>query len=104
MESRSGSETNLKYFNNNRVISSSGTGREKLVDAFLETFREQGWQHFLYQNNVKAYYENKRAIPEYQYVRLYPYGELLPGHPSIYRFSGIIGFFIHFCTLSVEVL
>jgi hypothetical protein len=59
-----GTEPGLNIFDNNRVMSSSGTGRGKLVNAFLKTFREQGWQHFLYQNNVKAYYENKLAIPD----------------------------------------
>jgi O-antigen ligase len=56
-------EEGWMYFDNTRVLSSSGTGRMKLIQTFLETFREKGWQQFIYQNNVKAYYDKKAAIP-----------------------------------------
>lgn len=56
-------EKKLELINNKRLFSSDGTGRITLVKAFLETFQEKGWQQFVYQNNVNAYYTKKAAIP-----------------------------------------
>jgi len=47
-----------------RLISTNATGREKLTGAFWQLIKEKGWQNFIYQNNVAAYYEKKRTIPD----------------------------------------
>lgn len=53
----------LEFADNQRVLSSSGTGRMALVNTFIDTYKEKGWQRFLFQNNVKTYYDKKAAIP-----------------------------------------
>lgn len=62
-DSAGGTDAGKNYFKSDRVLNSSGTGRGKLINAFMETFQERGWQHFLYQNNVNEYYQKKAAIP-----------------------------------------
>lgn len=52
-----------KYADNQRVLSTDGTGRGKLFRAFWDTYRELGWKNFIYQNNVNAYLQKKAAIP-----------------------------------------
>lgn len=51
------------YMGGERMLSTDGTGRMKLINSFIATFREQGWKNFLYQNNVDEYYKIKAAIP-----------------------------------------
>lgn len=47
-----------------RIIGTHTTGREKLTGAFWDLGREKGWQSFIYQNNVKSYFEKKRTLPD----------------------------------------
>lgn len=48
---------------NQRISSSSTTGRMNLVKAFSTTFRLLGWKKFIYSNSVEGYMEVKRHIP-----------------------------------------
>ncbi|NML20614.1 hypothetical protein HHL16_07000 [Pseudoflavitalea sp. G-6-1-2] len=49
--------------NNDRTLTMHTTGRDKLNEAVLHTYKESNWSNFLYQNNKEAYLKNKAAIP-----------------------------------------